>query len=111
MLPLTGSRHLIDGSLSLDGFRSGWMAVIAALGQTRKSPGSFDWLITPARRGALALLRFRVIPGSAKSPRARTRARRGHPLDGSWSYKVVPNRELRAAQNSAPSAAARWRLQ
>jgi hypothetical protein len=29
---LTRSRHLIDGSLSLDGFRSGWMAAIAALG-------------------------------------------------------------------------------
>ena len=29
---LTRSRHLIRGSLSLDGFRSGWMAAIAALG-------------------------------------------------------------------------------
>jgi hypothetical protein len=36
---LTRSRHLIDGSLSLDGFRSGWMAAMAALGQIRKSPG------------------------------------------------------------------------
>jgi hypothetical protein len=29
---LTRSRHLIDGSLSLDGFRSGWIAATAALG-------------------------------------------------------------------------------
>jgi hypothetical protein len=28
---LTRSRHLIDGSLSLDGFRSGWMAATVAL--------------------------------------------------------------------------------
>src|SRR5215831_9287213 len=34
----TRSRHLIDGSLSLDGFRSGWMAAMAALGHKRKSP-------------------------------------------------------------------------
>ena len=38
---LTRSRHLIDGSLSLDGFRVGWMAAMAALDhfrtlQTRK---------------------------------------------------------------------------
>jgi hypothetical protein len=32
---LTRSRHLIDGSLSLDGFRSGWMAAMAALGYKR----------------------------------------------------------------------------
>ena len=30
--------------------------------------GSFDWLMTPARRGALALPRSREMPGSAKSP-------------------------------------------
>jgi len=29
--------HLTDGSLSLDGFRSGWMVAMADLGQTRKS--------------------------------------------------------------------------
>jgi hypothetical protein len=29
---LTRSRHLIDGSLSLDGFRSGWMAANGSLG-------------------------------------------------------------------------------
>jgi hypothetical protein len=28
---LTRSRHLIDGSLSLDGFRGGWTAAMAAL--------------------------------------------------------------------------------
>ena len=32
-LALTRSKHLIDGSLTLDGFRSGWMAAMAALGQ------------------------------------------------------------------------------
>src|SRR5262249_8206529 len=35
---ISPSRDLIDGSLSLDGFRSGWMAAMAALGQTRMSP-------------------------------------------------------------------------
>ena len=29
---LTRSRHLVDGSLSLDGFRSGWMAAMTAFG-------------------------------------------------------------------------------
>jgi hypothetical protein len=30
---LARSRHLVDGSFSVDGFRSGWMAAMAALGQ------------------------------------------------------------------------------
>src|SRR5262249_19194786 len=33
---LTRSRHLIDGSLSLDGFRSGWTVAMAALGPTSR---------------------------------------------------------------------------
>src|SRR5262245_7477897 len=33
--PLMRYRHLIDGSLSLDGFRSGWIAAAAALGHFR----------------------------------------------------------------------------
>ena len=37
ILPLTRSRHLIDGSLSLDGFRSGWIAAMAALANGRHS--------------------------------------------------------------------------
>jgi hypothetical protein len=35
------------------------------------------------------------------------RAKHEHPRNGWWICKVVPNRELRAAQNCAPSAAAR----
>src|SRR5215469_16153719 len=46
MLILTRSRHLIDGSLFLDGFRSGWMAAIAALGSRRSHVTGFQALTT-----------------------------------------------------------------
>jgi hypothetical protein len=38
MLSSRDHRHLIDGSLPLNGFRGGWMAEMTALGQTRTSP-------------------------------------------------------------------------
>jgi hypothetical protein len=42
--------------------------IISAFTGQKKTFGSFDWLITPARREAFALPRSREIPGSAKSP-------------------------------------------
>ena len=45
---LTRSRHLIDGSLSLDGFRSGWMAAMAALGQQRTSADARGCIVLSA---------------------------------------------------------------
>jgi hypothetical protein len=58
---LTQSQHLIDGSLSLDDFRSGWVAAMAALGQTRKSLGHSTGSLRQLVEQRLRLLQIKRV--------------------------------------------------